>query len=534
MATTEMSTGEGGTTERDSTGKSSGNRTVPATLLSLPEKLLEDVCAQADTDSLLALAMTCKALNPFAEARLWRDVDLRARYELDKDDSDSENDDSASCHAEIGLHERLTGIMTAIQSRPERTSYIRSLQFMLLATALQDLCSLCVQVSESVQFLRIDTIFPGWHATRYYLMLLSLPKRPLFTSLRYLQLECSLDVLSQLLLLMPNIEVVLADERRESHRREELNWPVMRNLRRINMPDSDLEDVYQLVGKRPALEDLELCDFDPPAFAGSTTSKPSQWLLDNVLPLPHLTRLAASDQSTTELALLSAIHLPTLQILEPCYRPKCWAECRLEFISIPPGFLHLREVRLRVDRVRREALSRLALKDLSTGSPQIHVVGRISQKLVGLADAAPSLQSVQFNMCDETVRRGVWPVWDDEWYGSRISTLVHGAQTVYIILSKTTSRPIPYRPGLEDDCNCACWPADSPLGETTTSTWYESANAIEEIQTDFQGEIVPKEILDAMARIDGVERWEGRGVQVGDAAWEVLLDWYAQLVAGRA
>ena len=45
--------------------------------------------------------------------------------------------------------------------------------------------------------------------------------------------------------------------------------------------------------------------------------------------------------------------------------------------------------------------------------------------------------------------------------------------------------------------------------------------------TDFKGLVVPLEIISRMRRIDGksVEEWQGRGTQVGEAAWKVLTDW---------
>jgi hypothetical protein len=45
--------------------------------------------------------------------------------------------------------------------------------------------------------------------------------------------------------------------------------------------------------------------------------------------------------------------------------------------------------------------------------------------------------------------------------------------------------------------------------------------------TSFDGKAVPLEVLEGMREAEGVSRedWEKRGVEVGVAAWRVLLDW---------
>lgn len=45
--------------------------------------------------------------------------------------------------------------------------------------------------------------------------------------------------------------------------------------------------------------------------------------------------------------------------------------------------------------------------------------------------------------------------------------------------------------------------------------------------TDYKGSTVPLQIIEKMREVEGASEadWEGRGVEVGKAAWQVLLDW---------
>lgn len=204
-----------------------------------------------------------------------------------------------------------------------------------------------------------------------------------------------------------------------------------------------------------------------------------------------------------------------------------------QFIPIPDELHRLKILRL---CLRLPGYALCYLKNRPTSSLGVRLGGPIPQKLIEDINSAPSLEFVRLYMRTFFAPDSVSTEDEDEdedetWCGAFIDTLVYGAQTVYVIHSRTTSRSVPYRLGMEDDEQCVCYPVDAPLGEVTT--WYQSTNPVEEIQTDFLGELVPLEIINAMARIDGIERRRGRGVQVSTRAWQVLLDWYAQLVAGR-
>lgn len=85
-------------------------------------------------------------------------------------------------------------------------------------------------------------------------------------------------------------------------------------------------------------------------------------------------------------------------------------------------------------------------------------------------------------------------------------------------------RPYPVPP---DHVLIEYWTPNRTLGEQlykreTEETWHD--------YTDYQGLVVPLKIIERMRAVEGVEKdeWEGRGIQVSDKAWKVLLDWKAE------
>lgn len=52
--------------------------------------------------------------------------------------------------------------------------------------------------------------------------------------------------------------------------------------------------------------------------------------------------------------------------------------------------------------------------------------------------------------------------------------------------------------------------------------------------TDFEGLAVPLALIERMREVEGAseEEWQARGVQVGEVAWRVLLDWQETVLRG--
>jgi hypothetical protein len=65
-----------------------------------------------------------------------------------------------------------------------------------------------------------------------------------------------------------------------------------------------------------------------------------------------------------------------------------------------------------------------------------------------------------------------------------------------------------------------CRTRDSPFDQVRlrTARWEDA--------TDFEGHVVPLWVMSRMRAAEGGSKvWEGRGIQVGKKAWQVLLDW---------
>jgi hypothetical protein len=65
-----------------------------------------------------------------------------------------------------------------------------------------------------------------------------------------------------------------------------------------------------------------------------------------------------------------------------------------------------------------------------------------------------------------------------------------------------------------------CRTRDSPFDQVRlrTAQWEDA--------TDFEGHVVPLWVMSRMRAVQGGDTvWEGRGIQVGKKAWQVLLDW---------
>lgn len=52
-----------------------------------------------------------------------------------------------------------------------------------------------------------------------------------------------------------------------------------------------------------------------------------------------------------------------------------------------------------------------------------------------------------------------------------------------------------------------------------------------QVYTDLGGMAVPLEIMDEMSAVQGVEEWEGRGIEASDDAWRVVVEWRERVLA---
>lgn len=163
---------------------------------------------------------------------------------------------------------------------------------------------------------------------------------------------------------------------------------------------------------------------------------------------------------------------------------------------------------------------------------------QMGNSLVEGLRTAPSLEIVQF-LPLYTPGPTLIPV--SEWRqndvrGVLIRSLRHGGQELFHIRTHTYSVEIAdpsdeERAGAREDTgfshNIFASHYEHADG-TKHSKYYETGDELEwQDSTHFDGHVVPLEIIRQMRKAAGAKAgdWEGRGVEVGEAAWKVLTTW---------
>jgi hypothetical protein len=120
--------------------------------------------------------------------------------------------------------------------------------------------------------------------------------------------------------------------------------------------------------------------------------------------------------------------------------------------------------------------------------------------------------------------------------GVLIRSLRHGGQELFHIRTHTYSVEISdpsdeQRAGAREDTEFSDDIFTSHYEDedgTKHSKYYDTGYELEwQDSTHFDGHVVPLEIIRQMRKAAGVKAgdWEGRGVEVGEAAWKVLTTW---------
>jgi hypothetical protein len=159
----------------------------------------------------------------------------------------------------------------------------------------------------------------------------------------------------------------------------------------------------------------------------------------------------------------------------------------------------------------------------------------IRSSVIEHLEATPNLEHIYFFDGDRSI---TFPIEaDDDMRSCHIRSFKHAQQELLSIHSLTYSlraslgNPIPpdlirclEQYGIVDDDSFS---SDLDINDMLIKTCFvHSSKLIRDTSTYFQGHVVPLDIFKKIQEVDGIDEWYGRGVEVSDRAWDVLLAWY--------
>jgi hypothetical protein len=79
-------------------------------------------------------------------------------------------------------------------------------------------------------------------------------------------------------------------------------------------------------------------------------------------------------------------------------------------------------------------------------------------------------------------------------------------------------------------------PYDAADGTRRQKVFVRLAEPIWQDYTDLDGAVVPMEIIREMLKVEGIDEgdWTGRGLEVGELAWRVLVEWRETVGSGAS
>lgn len=201
-----------------------------------------------------------------------------------------------------------------------------------------------------------------------------------------------------------------------------------------------------------------------------------------------------------------------------------------QFLDLPKATLHLRNLRSLVIRLYVQEESGLSDTRSHPLSRQHQMEATaIPKYLVRALRYLPRLRMVQFDTGVESklaVRPSKWHSSDT--HGTVVQRLIHGNQTV--LVTRTYSRSVPLESSHipdEMECSLCSWDhsTQDEEGEEDEIYFVGSGKARWDVATDFDGTVIPAEVVGQMLRIDGFDLWHGGKLEISEDAWEILEKW---------
>lgn len=159
----------------------------------------------------------------------------------------------------------------------------------------------------------------------------------------------------------------------------------------------------------------------------------------------------------------------------------------------------------------------------------------ISAFLVNALQHLPKLQTVHFEVERGFVGRGIRPIKPSDWeemgiHGTLIRRFTHRLETLFDFTTYSQSATVApkYRPEVGRYCCEGC--REIHLSDTSGTgdsrpKYLRTEESKWDHASDYDGSVIPREVVEEMVELDGIDRWRGGQIELSVAAWQKVVDW---------